>query len=45
MFNIDFARTAAAALCTIVLSATCVLGAVGPAVTVAPVASQTHIVA
>ena len=44
MFNIDFARTAAA-ICTIVLSATCVLGAVGPAVTVAPVASQTHIVA
>lgn len=44
MFNTDFARTVAAALCTIVLSATCVLGAVGPA-TSASVAGMTHIVA
>ena len=44
MFKTDFARTVAAALCTIVLSTTCVLGAVGPA-TSAALASPTHIVA
>ena len=45
MIKTDFARTAAAALCTIVLSATCVLGAVAPATNAAPLASLTHIVA
>ncbi|MEG3165750.1 hypothetical protein U1701_14215 [Sphingomonas sp. PB2P19] len=44
MFKTDFARTVTAALCTIVVSATCVLGAVAPAVS-APVAGITHIVA
>ncbi len=44
MFKTDFARTVAAAFCTIVFSATCVLGAVGPA-TSAALASPTHIVA
>ena len=31
MFNTDFARRFAAILCTVVMSATCVIGAVGPA--------------
>ena len=31
MFNTDLARRFAAVLCTVVMSATCVLGAVGPA--------------
>ena len=31
MFKTDFARTLAAMACTVVMSATCVLGAVGPA--------------
>ncbi len=31
MFNSDFGRTVAAIACSIVLSATCVLGAVAPA--------------
>ena len=44
MFKTDFARTVASALCTIVLSATCELGAVAPA-TSAALASPTHIVA
>jgi hypothetical protein len=44
MFKTDFARTVSAALCSIVVSATCVLAAVAPA-TSAPVASMTHIVA
>ena len=44
MFTTDFARTVAATVCTIVLSATCVLAAVAPA-TSAAVASPTHILA
>lgn len=31
MFNTDFARTVTAAICALVVSATCVLGAVAPA--------------
>ena len=31
MFKIDLARTVAVIACTIVMSATCVIGAVGPA--------------
>ena len=31
MFNTDFARRFAVLLCTVVMSATCVIGAVGPA--------------
>ncbi|MCP8892961.1 hypothetical protein [Sphingomonas faeni] len=47
MFNTNIARTVAATLCTIVVSATCVLGAVGPAIATnaAPVAVHTAIVA
>ena len=47
MFNTTIARTVVAALCTIVFSTTCVLGAVGPATatTAAPVAVHTAIVA
>ena len=47
MFNATIARTVAATLCTIVVSATCVLGAVGPAIAnnAAPVAVHTAIVA
>ncbi|HXH17180.1 MAG TPA: hypothetical protein VNJ10_13725 [Sphingomonas sp.] len=47
MFNTTIARTVAAALCTIVVSATCVLGAVGPAIATnaAPLAATTAIVA
>ena len=52
MFNTTIARTVAATLCTIVVSATCVLGAVGPAIatnnaatTTTPIAVHTSIVA
>ena len=47
MFNTTIARTVTAALCTIVVSATCVLGAVGPAIATnaAPIAATTAIVA
>ena len=48
MFNANIARTVVAALCTIVVSATCVLGAVGPAIATtnaAPLAATTAIVA
>ncbi len=47
MFNATFARTVAAALCTIVASATCVLGAVAPATATntTPIAVHTAIVA
>ena len=47
MINTDIARTFAAALCTIVVSATCVFGAVGPAIATnaAPLAATTAIVA
>ena len=47
MFNTNIARTLAATLCTIVVSATCVLGAVGPAIAtnVTPIAVHTAIVA
>jgi hypothetical protein len=47
MFNTNIARTVVATLCTIVVSATCVLGAVGPAIAnnAAPVAVHTAIVA
>ncbi len=31
MFNTDLARRFAAILCTVVMSATCIVGAVGPA--------------
>ncbi|HEX8384254.1 MAG TPA: hypothetical protein VF592_12860 [Sphingomonas sp.] len=31
MFNTDFARRFAAVLCTVLMSATCIIGAVGPA--------------
>jgi|GEM_PF-1586543 len=42
MFNSDIGRTIAAIACTIVFSATCVLGAVGPAgVGGAPAATET----
>ncbi|MEG3082498.1 hypothetical protein U1707_02480 [Sphingomonas sp. PB2P12] len=52
MFNANIARTVTAALCTIIVSATCVLGAVGPAIAtnapsniMAPIAATTAIVA
>ena len=47
MFNTTIARTVAATVCTIVVSATCVLGAVGPAIATnaAPIAATTAIVA
>jgi hypothetical protein len=52
MFNTNIARTVAATLCTIVVSATCVLGAVGPAIATngaatnaTPIAATTAIVA
>ena len=47
MFNTTIARTVAATLRTIVVSATCVLGAVGPAIatTTTPIAVHTSIVA
>ena len=45
MFKTDFARTVAAAFCTIVFSATCVLGAVAPAHQANAVAAHTAIVA
>jgi hypothetical protein len=47
MFNTNIARTVAATLCTIVVSATCVLGAVGPAIATnaTPIAVHTAIVA
>ena len=31
MFDINLARRFAAAICTVVMSATCIIGAVGPA--------------
>jgi hypothetical protein len=47
MFNTNIARTFVAALCTIVASATCVIGAVGPATAtnMTPIAATTAIVA
>jgi hypothetical protein len=45
MFKTDIIRTVAAALCTIVFSATCVLGAVAPAHQANAVAARTAIVA
>jgi len=45
MFKTDIARTVATILCTVVVSATCVLGAIGPAANAKPLAAPTAIVA